>query len=593
MKKYIKNNGGMALPMVLVIMTILSILATGLAVYAYNSYISVRWMSDQKKAYYFARAGVESTAYAYQSLVSGERNTDLSRWGSMTPADRLLTVSTLSDESITTNRVYIYITKENDQDGSIYNNLAFKTHANETDAIADVASGAYLGYFQVEIADGQDLVTVGSTADNAKEQAVDVKVFKSTAVCGEHSQTTYAYIIPPDTASSMVLYDENGYLSRKGTDEGGQFLKETINVSVDQNGLNVPVRPNLSGNIFQRIYNRIKALATNIRNQFILGLVERFFGTNFSIDMFVKTGEGNIILQKPEKSKYIKANENQHNFYVFATTGDLFLRNCGVDATPSKGFYNSIGLYGDEIVIDEDIKMEVYITKLNGFASGKDITGQVNALIGMIGKRFRLGTVVLGDASTMGPSRYDPVDPEDGGLCYKGAKVPANKVYFNGNVYLKIYTQGGSTETYRVFNAGDIAYFYGGNSTKVDSDQTTDADDAEVTGIDLLKYFTDAVIMGKDGHIYGSEMIEKMKKINETYYGNADAYYFGDDTVLLRKIKVEYGADGTVKVDGGKGSVMDIIQPSTTGSGNIMWGRPKGGDRFQEGWTPANTNNGQ
>ncbi|MDE5993954.1 MAG: hypothetical protein K2G60_00415, partial [Oscillospiraceae bacterium] len=177
-------------------------------------------------------------------------------------------------------------------------------------------------------------------------------------------------------------------------------------------------------------------------------------------------------------------------------------------------------------------------------------------------------------------------------------------VYFNGNVYVKIFNQGGATETYRVFNAGDMAYFYGGYSES----GTVDGNEATAKGIDLLKYFLDAVIDGKDGFNYGSALIEKAKAINELYYMGTvspDAYkansndyvesaseaqyqfregdptpYFNDDTVLVRKIQVQYAANGEITVDGGYGSVLDLVQPSNIGSTNIKWGTPEGGSVF-------------
>ena len=52
MKKYLKNREGMALPMVLIIMTILTILAAGLGTYASQSLRTVKYMDAQKQAYY-------------------------------------------------------------------------------------------------------------------------------------------------------------------------------------------------------------------------------------------------------------------------------------------------------------------------------------------------------------------------------------------------------------------------------------------------------------------------------------------------------------------------------------------------------------
>ena len=83
MKKYLNNKDGMALPMVLVIMAIIMTFTTGLAVLAHKSYVSVRWMSEEKQAYYLARAGVEAASYAYREAVSkagGDTSSDIGRF---------------------------------------------------------------------------------------------------------------------------------------------------------------------------------------------------------------------------------------------------------------------------------------------------------------------------------------------------------------------------------------------------------------------------------------------------------------------------------------------------------------------------------
>ena len=70
MNKYLKNKEGMALPMVLIIMMVLTILAAGLGTYASQSLRSVRYMDAQKQAYYLSRAGVEAGAFAYQNATT-------------------------------------------------------------------------------------------------------------------------------------------------------------------------------------------------------------------------------------------------------------------------------------------------------------------------------------------------------------------------------------------------------------------------------------------------------------------------------------------------------------------------------------------
>ena len=562
MKKYLKNKEGMALPMVLIIMTVLSLFATGLALYAHNSYLSVRWMNEEKRAYYLARAGVEAASYAYQNAVTKTTaNYDnLEKYAHFSEIDKLVTVSEKSDALITTNKVYLRYSTSNENAGTRWGGLEFKTYASESEAVADTSC---IGYFEVQIGNGKDKITVGESNGTATEQDVDVKVFKAKAVCGERSQVAFGYITPADNVSSMELYDNNGYLFKTGvTPEeakengtNGQFIKTTKYISFDSD-----ISDSGDG-FFQRLLKGI-----------IKGVFKHFYGPGRNIDLFVKTGEGSVVLSKPANSKYIKANPNTDNYYVFATTGNLYLDNVGIESIPTKGYYSSIGLYGDQIVIDGDITMEVYYTNPNSIL-GSALTSTLE----MIGNRFRLGTVILGDASALGTDRRDPVPLNKGGLQYNGASVPANKVYFNGNVYVKIYTQGGSTETYRVFNAGDMAYFYGGYTVA----GTVGSDEVEAKGVDLLKYFVDAVIAEKDGYNYGEALKKKMRKINELYYGGEDSSYFTNNTVLVRKIQVDYNANGQVKVDGGYGTVMDIIQPSPTDSTSLTWGRPRGGDVFQ------------
>lgn len=562
MKKYLKNKEGMALPMVLIIMTVLSLFATGLALYAHNSYLSVRWMNEEKRAYYLARAGVEAASYAYQNAVTktSANYDNLNKYGDFSEIDKLVTVSEKSDALITTNKVYLRYSTSGENEGTRWDGLEFKTYASENEAVADTSC---IGYFEVQIGNGIDKITVGESNGTATPQDVDVKVFKAKAVCGERSQVAFGYITPADNVSSMELYDDKGYLFTTGVTKeeaekngtNGQFIKTDKYISYDTK------IEDAGDGFFTRLFKGI-----------IKGIFKALKQDGRNISLFVKTGEGNVVLSKPENSKYIKANPNKDNFYVFATTGNLFLDNVGIESIPTKGYYSSIGLYGDQIVIDGDITMEVYYTNPNSLLGDR-----LTSTIAMIGNRFRLGTVVLGDASALGTDRQDPVPPNKGGLQYSGDSVPANKVYFNGNVYVKIYTQGGSTETYRVFNAGDMAYFYGGYTIT----GKAGSDEVQAKGVDLLKYFIDAVLADKDGFKYGEALKQKLRKVNELYYGGTEASYFTENTVLVRKIQVDYNANGQVKVDGGYGTVMDIIQPSPTDSTSLTWGRPRGGDVFQ------------
>lgn len=573
MKKYLKNREGMALPMVLVLMTIVMVLAAAMGMFAYSSYTSVRWMRAEKRAYYLAKAGVEAAAHAYQNAVSKTSGAydDLGRYGEFTNIDKFVAVSEDSSARITTNRVYLTFSSSSDNDGTLFERLAFKAYTPEQAA----SDTNIIGYFDVEIGNGTDYVKIKNSDGTEGKQEVAVKVIKATAVCDDRTQVSFGYISPTETVSPNVLYNEEGYLSRDGISKedagkvgaaNDKFIKTTGKIRYDE--IDVGDESNPWARFFKGA---------------IMWVFKMFNQTERTYDVFTKTSDANMVLQKPAKSQDLKTNDDVDNFYIFATAGDLFLDNVGLEVTPTKGEYASIGLYGDEIVVDGDITMEVFYTDTDGIFNG--------SIINTIANRYRLGTVVIGDATMVGPERTDPVPVSKGGLQYKGHSVPANKIYFNGTVYVKIYSMGGKTETYRVFNAGDMAYFYGGYSTSGTLDNKT----VETRGVDLLKYFIDAVLCEKDGHVYGEALKKKMKSINDLYYGtnntgNASkgydngSEYFADGTVLVRKINVKYSTNGLVKVDeiDGKqyGSVMDIMQPSPIDVSTITWGKPRGATDF-------------
>ena len=550
MKKYLKNKEGMALPMVLIIMLIMGLLATSLAVYAYNSFLSVRWMNDQKKAFYLSRAGVEASAFAYQNALTRTSSSysNLANYASFSAIDKLVTVAESSEGKLTTNKVYLKYSASDQNDGTRWNGLEFVVYSTEAEANADPS---VIGYFTVEIGTGTDKISVTDEQTGlATEQDVRVKVFKSVASVQGKVQSSFGYIVPPESASTMKLYDDNGYLSTNSTD----FVKTTKTIVYDTNIVDS------NDGFFARLLKGLVLLVFDFLSE-----------TQRTVDMYLKTAEGNVVLTKPADAKYIKANPNKDNYYIFATTGDLFIQDCGIQSIPSKGYYSSLGFFADEIVIDDDITMEVYITNPDALAS------RLSSMVAMLGNRFRLGTVVLGDASMLGPDRYDCLAPNLGGVQMNGQKVPVNKVYFNGNVYLRVVTQGGGTDTFRIFNAGDMAYFYG----MYEMPATSGGETVQARGIDLVKYFVDAVIAKKDGHVYGTAIINKMKQINELYYGETSGTsYFANNQVLMRKIEVNYNANGIVQVDKGYGSVLDIIQPSNLDSSSLTWGRPKGGDNL-------------
>lgn len=593
MKKYLKNQEGMALPMVLIIMTIIMTFTTGLAVLAYNSYVSVRWMNEGKQAYYLARAGVEAASYAYREAVSkagGDTSSDIGRFVQVGENGG-------DDAIITSSKVYAYYTKSsNANDKTVWDGFEFSLDA------ASTSNPGYFGYFEVQIGNGTDLVRTKSDTDpkGYVETETPVKVFKSVGhvadeVAGDVARTVYGYISPTETIQGETLYDENGIL-RRTTGVGAFTKKDEIEISYET--LETQLNFNKNDGLLTRLGKMLRSLYNGFLNQVYKQLANAKdrdgnylfpnFPRNRHIDMYSKISDSTLVLTKPANSKVIKGgpkleetvgkNGMQNygdNFYVITTGENLFLQNVGIDATPEKGQYNSIGLYGDQIVIDGNITLYAYITNPDSLADNS-ITGT----LALLGNRFCLGTVMLGHGRV-----YDENDPKlfkgKGITDENGKDVAANKVYFNGNVVLKLYTQGTGVETYRIFNAGDMAYFYGSYKESTEMNTSNGTKESDAAGIDLLKYFVDAVIAGRDGYdIYGDAVVEKMKNLKEIYYGaDADSYFEGN-TVLFERLRVTTDNNGHVYVNGERGRVDEIVPPMPGSTVSINWGNPRAGDVF-------------
>lgn len=620
MKKYLNNKDGMALPMVLIIMAILTTLSLGLAALAHNSYVSVRWMSEEKQAYYLARAGVEAASYAYQEAVSKASSGSVADGESLDSIKNFVKIGeyiaqdgeNAEDYIITSERVYAYYTDStNANNGTVWDGFEFSLEASST------SKPGYFGYFDVRVGNGVDLIKVQSSSANAvngyEEVDQPVKVFESVGTVPyygddnelkEYKQTVYAYITPAETVGGTTLYDENGVLKR-ATGEGAFTKKDSITFNYETLDTNITVGENASTwkklttwvkNIFNGFLNQVYHQLATVKNsngEYLFPNMPR----NRTIDMYSKISDATLVLTKPANSKVIKGGPKNDssssvvdsttgekldttqnygdNFYVISSGENLFLQDVGIDATPEKGQYNSIGLFGDQIIIDGNITLYAYITNPDSLWGDA-----LSSTVALLGNRFRLGTVLLGHGRV-----YDKNDEKlKAGTSItdaEGNPVLANKVYFNGNVVLKLYVQGSGTETYRIFNAGDMAYFYGSYSESATITTSTGDKDSTASGIDLLKYFVDAVIAGRDGYdIYGDAVVEKMKSVKKIYYGEDSPSYFEGDAVLFERLIVTTDNYGHVKVNGETGRIDEIIQPTPSSSSTITWGQPRKSDVF-------------
>ena len=575
MKKYLKNNQGMALPMVLFIMLILTALAAALGTYASQSLRTVKYMNAQKQAYYLARAGVEAGAFAYQNATtkttSSFDNNDSFANGlvGFNDVDKFVSVIEDSDEKITSNKIYLVYDGDNENEGTMWEGLKFTTSASDN----------AIGYFSIEIAGGEQETIVN---DDGVETEVlkPVIEFRSTAVCfnnsgSEVSRVSSGYMYPTQTVSSETCYGADGYLS---TDVNDFDNSDTKTVSYDEAQFNTK-----TGRWWQRLKNGLLKLAFNIMKS--SGLIP----AQEDITVYEMIGGGDLILARPsEKVGEIKINDGKNNFYIFSTSGSLILEDTGLYVEPTKGKYATIGLYGSDIVVDGDITMSVYHTNTSGFFSG------LSTLVATLGNRYRLGTVMIGNGLASGGEWAEYLSCSQGGVTDQNGKTLTNgsRIFFNGNVNLKIYSQGASTETYRVFSAGDVCLFngvYEATNTDVDS-----SEEVTTRGIDLLKYFLDAVIAEEQGFKLGDSAKKKMTQIRDLYYGDpadtqspGEPSYFQTDSSgniiqrPIRKLDVNLGAS-SVSIDGkaltykvGERELIEYIQQPTPTSGfKINWGKP-------------------
>lgn len=569
MKKYLKNNQGMALPMVLLIMVILTVLAAALGTYASQSLRTVRYMNAQKQAYYLARAGVEAGAFAYQNATtkttSNFDNNDSFKNGlvGFNNVDKFVSVIEDSDEKVTSNKIYLIYDSGNENEGTMWEGLKF----------SKTASANAIGYFSIEIAGAEQETLVN---DNGVEKEIlkPVVEFRSTAVCYNNSgheitSVSTGYMYPSQSISSETCYNAEGFLS---TDKSDFDNTDTKTISYDEQSFNTK-----TGRWWQRLKNGLLKLAFNLMKG--LGLIP----AQEDITVYEMIGAGDLVLSRPSDGVgEIKINDGMNNFYIFSTSGSLILEDCGLYVDPTKGKYATIGLYGSDIVVDGDITMGVYHVNTSGFFSN------TQTLIATLGNRFRLGTVMIGNGLASGGEWQEYLTYNNGGVTDQNGKTLTNasRIFFNGNVNVKIYSQGASTETYRLFSAGDVCLFngvYEAKNTDVDS-----TEEVTTRGIDLLKYFLDAVIAEEEGFKYGDSAIKKMTQIRDLYYGDpadtqspGEPSYFANGQRPLRKLNVNLGASSvsiddrpiTTKV-GNKELIEYIQQPTPTSSFKINWGKP-------------------
>lgn len=612
MKKYLNNKNGMALPMVLIIIMILTMLGASLMLYASQSFRSVKYMNAQKQAYYLARVGVEAGVYAYQTAsLNTSENYDAYNVSNFNGVDAV--VSVLQDQvdndgnlvanpgKVTSNKVYVVYAAPSENPDTIWEGLTFVADSSE---FKPELYEEVIGHFTVEASAAANTilketeVTDKNTGEKTKKMLptdLPVVEFRSTAFCfdgggNEVKKVVNGFVYPADAPDPKTIADDDGTLK---TASPFEHWKETINISSGDT-----VSSNPGGNLAQRIGTFLKQLWNGLVRAVYKALTgTEDFSTHAEIYQYV-TG-GDLILSEPDQSKTYRLPDFEQGSsayaYAFGTTGNLFLK-AGLDVNAEKGEYATIGLFGQDIVVDGDIKMVAYINGANKTVEGKfenwaqNMKDKFNSIVDTFGNRYRLGTVVIGAGDGSGGKYGEYLAVGDGGITDKESNTVnnANRIFFKGNVTLTVHMQGGTTQTYRIFNAGDVCLFDGGykNTTGTTGNDTT-------TGIDLTKFFVDSVVDGDPNYShYGESVRETLSAVREFYYGDQPSYITksGNDvkTRPLRVIKVKYNDPGTtnnMSIDGEDITNKPIFnkdvkridyikEPVPTSASNINWGTP-------------------
>lgn len=517
----LKEKNGFAIVSVVFLLFVLSLMGTAMFMYSITSLRSVRFLSNQKKAEYLAQAGVEAASYAYQLAVKSNNST----------AVQLVAGTADEGGMIESNKVYMVYTGVDSEPYKYVKESELPAYSSEN----------IIGYYEVEI-ESKPNVRVEKALKNddpttTKTYPVKIsegqRVFKAVGHTqeGNASATKRAYIAEP--AQAMGKY----YDATTGIIDGSLSAATETLEYVDENGqrqsATVPKATNTNFSVLGT-YTTGSQLNVKVSLFNNIPFIGKYIGVNTSWSIPISQREipillgytsGNMILNEPE-SGVIKFKPNQDNMVTLIGATNLFV-NSDIDVTPSRKYFNTLFLKGNNIVINGDVEMYVY-----GFQKMRLFQNTAN-LINLFSQNYCLGNVVIGTPDYTKATNKNTI---------KSAKVAGNneytsyyrpssgygscgKVFFGGNVFVNLEIPNVGTYRYRAFASGD-AYYY-------DDDLPPYVDNTETNkgyGIDLFKYFIDyAVACGR----YSENVNERLGQIMALYYSSGGktpfTYVIGQD----------------------------------------------------------------
>ena len=569
-KLQINFKSGMALPAVLIILMIVSVLGTALYAYSMQSIRSVRFASDAKKSEYLARAGVESAAFAYQQATNLVSKSEVNSFFNSLYAN--------DSNKIESNKIYLVWSENN------YKYVLESQVGNYEDrniigyfkvTVDEVSKEEAINVANFQAVTGSEGNTVASKInETTKNIRTGIKIFTAVGYAGDSSRTRTAYL-DNSVLCSNLYYGADGVVDGKYTDEGTYGGHTTA--------LNSASTPFVQSGSYKT------ASSIQFKWKWLSNWFPRWFSNPDPVTVASETipfalaySAGNLIVNEPSDNKNtISFVKNQSNFVSFVAMNNCFVQT-NVDTEPSNGRFNSIVFKGKEVVIEGNVDLYAY-----GFTrSTTGLAKNVAQLNDMLSRRYRYGTVTVACLDGYSAdNRYNTAP-------YKYGR--SGKVFFGGNVYVNITMPSVGTYRYRAYSSGDAYYFDADykNSRKTllgltDGSLATDAGNG---GIDLFRYFLEKSIATNR---YSRNVLGRFSDVLDFYYGNS-----GDEKTLTVKgnlatrAYVQYRIDsdgfstGEIlydamrKIDNSAGNdygdrLVSVIPPNPGDASALKWGKPE------------------
>lgn len=508
MKQQLKDNRGVALTMVMMLIAVMTVLGSAMYAYTMQSLKTLQFGTDRQKAEYLARSGIESSVFMYQdAMLKYDDVAEIKQFIDASHDDG----NPSTDETIVTNWVYLL------KDGSTYVDGGSGDEPTPP-------SEEYIGYYRVTITNDEKKYEMPNGSGGTETKTEYIKRFTSVGYCGNSSASKKAYIVP------LVDITGKGWISSTG------IIQLEAGAS-DETSIIVPGTISIDCGLIDKLISAVADLFDPER-KYINGRIS-------NQPLYLGCTSGNMVIAEPKDSDTIRfASDGMDHIAGFVSLSNLFIE-CNLDVQPDRTHFNALYLRGNEIVVDGEINMYVYDPGTN---NANSLFAAITGIIQKIARNYRYSTVVIGTPSTVATTVADPLPTALGGLGECG------KIYFGDDVYVNLISQN-STRKYKVFSAGDICYFDG------DFEMS-----GEPYGVDLLKYFLDTAI--EEGN-YANTVLQQFERTRQFYYPDATEqevysnYPNGSTPPSMRKIDLEEHAPYD--------TIVDTVLPSAGDASYIIW----------------------